>query len=335
MNENQNKAYNIGYKTASVGVTPGGKARLDKTAFTVNNASSSFGGDYALAGNLYDYYVMGFNQAQADMANKNVTPEFPNEQAVHIIEMNFKRLKRSYTAQDMGNWISIAKSNWISLGASANVDALASKLVSMFNSLPPSQEATGQGATSQEVEIAINQPGGLDNLQTVIGMNLPVESPSITKSSLLAGSLQSLGVGTYVLEGQLDLQSSILQYAQKELLGNSTVTLLNTLAAEQKETLLPVANKRIRVLEFSTSDAVPVLIKTWKITFEVLEEKVLAQDCVNGFATLAGLSPQYLSNCVISKKTETVSGNVGTSSSNFLVLGLVVLGVWALAKFIK
>lgn len=65
MNSEQQKAYDIGYKTYTTGVALTGGVRVDRTAFTTNNYQA-FGGDFSLTSSLYDYYVKGFNQAKSD-----------------------------------------------------------------------------------------------------------------------------------------------------------------------------------------------------------------------------------------------------------------------------
>jgi len=62
MTAEQQKAYDIGYKAATVGVALTGKVKIDRTAFVTNNYQA-FGGDFSLASNVYDYYVKGYNAA--------------------------------------------------------------------------------------------------------------------------------------------------------------------------------------------------------------------------------------------------------------------------------
>lgn len=338
MNPDQQKAYNFGYQDGK-----SGKAALDSTNVVIMHFNEWSSQSNINEKDFYNYYMKGYNQAKLDLNNPNPstqsTPPFPSDETLRgVVIYQFNRIKRSYTEQDLKNWIQICKTNWNNLGSSANLDRLVNKIKPMFDSLPPepttTQQQQQQQQTQQQVTNAI-QSGNSDSINAIVSSSLSGSSSPTGTSVKSVGIGTELYTGTYKLTTVFDLQASLLQEANQLTLGNAAVNALQSLAAQQKELVLPIANKRVKILSFSSSDVIPVIQKSWQIEFEVLEDYITAGDVVTGFATLAGVNPSLLANSIIEKRSATVSGVVGTTSSPILIFAIVAVVILAVVKLAK
>jgi len=178
MTAEQQKAYDIGYKAATVGVALTGKVKIDRTAFVTNNYQA-FGGDFSLASKVYDYYVKGYNQAKSDQTTAS-TPLPRQSVLTELIRSQYARLKKDYTSADMTNWLTQCANLWRQIPEPKNLDKLADKLVAMFNSLPPSVSSVVDNTQDYAPVIETTEQPLLVTPFTPEGVSFPTTTPNQT-----------------------------------------------------------------------------------------------------------------------------------------------------------
>jgi hypothetical protein len=153
----------------------------------------------------------------------------------------------------------------------------------------------------------------------------------IIKPKVYVAPAQLQSVGSYRLIIDLSLEGIALDEYQKNILGSAAEKILNNFILSKQQFTLPIANRRMSLLAFASTEPVPIVSRQWTIDFELLEFPVDIEAIVSGFASLTGMQRSYFTLNSINE----ISVEGGSSMSSTAVLVVLAVSGLLLYKFGK